>query len=146
MARRDVARLLECQLLRRAGLFAVERCEQKADMVAEIMLLENRACEPAVARIEDRWAGEGTFGTRFEDPHHVYAADLDLFGKGSLFELLCTARTRMGERTLAEWLLAPANAPEVLERQAAARDLRDRLDLREAWAVIGDDDTVGARQ
>src|SRR5690606_6690502 len=35
-----------------------------------------------VARIEDRWAGEGTFGTRFEDPHHVYAADLDLFGKG----------------------------------------------------------------
>src|SRR5690606_17656105 len=72
----------------------------------------------------------------------VYAADLDLFGDGSLFELLCAARTRMGERALAEWLLAPADAREVRERQAAVRDLRDRLDLRETWAVIGDDEDL----
>jgi len=95
-----------------------------------------------IARIEDRWHGHGALGTRFEDPHHVYAADLDLFGEGSLFELLCTARTRMGERALAEWLLAPADAGEIRERQAAARDLRERLDLRETWAVIGDDDDI----
>ena len=92
-----------------------------------------------IARIEDRWIGEGASGERFADPHHVYAADLDLFGRGSLFELLCTARTRMGEAALAGWLLAPAAPEETLERQAAARDLRDRLDFRERWAVLGDD-------
>jgi hypothetical protein len=52
-----------------------------------------------LARIEDRWAGTGQTGERFNDPHHVYAADLDLFGKASLFELLSTARTRMGGDT-----------------------------------------------
>lgn len=93
-----------------------------------------------IARIEDRWHGEGLRGERFEDPHHVYSADLDLFGTGSLFELLCLARTRMGERQLAHWLLAPAPVSEVRDRQSAARDLRGRLDLREAWSAMGDDD------
>src|ERR1019366_3960400 len=62
--------------------------------------------EKGLARIEDQWAGSGETGDRFDDPHHVYAADLDLFGKGSLFQLLSTARTRMGEDTLAQWLLS----------------------------------------
>jgi hypothetical protein len=64
--------------------------------------------ERALARVEDRWAGSGETGERFDDPHHVYAGDLDLFGKGSLFQLLSTARTRMGEDTLAQWLLSPS--------------------------------------
>ena len=98
-----------------------------------------------LARIEDRWSGAGQFGDRFADAHHVYAADLDLFGKGSLFELLCAARTRMGETALAERLLAPAGAAEIRNRQAAARELRERLDLREAWAVIGGDERVAVQ-
>jgi hypothetical protein len=43
-----------------------------------------------LARVEDRWAGTGATGEQFNDPHHVYASDLDLFGRGSLFELLST--------------------------------------------------------
>jgi hypothetical protein len=54
-----------------------------------------------LARIDDRWADTGQTGERFNDPRHVSAADLDLFGRGGLFELLSTARTRMGEETLA---------------------------------------------
>lgn len=65
------------------------------------------------------------------DPGHPYAGDLDLFGPSSLFSLLCTAKTAAGEHTLARWLLEPAPAAEVHERQAAAQELRDRLDLRE---------------
>ena len=59
--------------------------------------------EAALARIDDEWAGRGTRGERFRNDEHPYAADLDLFGEGSLFELLCTARTRPGEDTLAAW-------------------------------------------
>ncbi|MGH8318594.1 MAG: MutS-related protein [Steroidobacteraceae bacterium] len=90
-----------------------------------------------LARLEDRWAGIGNRGEQFGDVHHVYAADLDLFGEGSLFELLCAARTRMGEETLARWLLAPTAAAEVRERQTCVQDLRDRLDLRERIGVLG---------
>ena len=99
--------------------------------------------ERGVARIEDRWAGTGEKGDRFNDPHHVYAADLDLFGEASLFELLSTARTRMGEDTLAKWLLAPAPIADIRERHAALAELRGQLDLREDLAVLGADVRVG---
>jgi hypothetical protein len=98
-----------------------------------------------LARIEDRWSGLGNPGTELEDARHVYAADLDLFGQGNLFELLSTARTRMGERTLAAWLLSPASASTVLQRQHSIAELRDRLDLRENLAVLGESAEVGVR-
>ena len=96
-----------------------------------------------LARIEDRWPGTGQQGSRFDDPHHVYAADLDLFGKGSLFELLCTARTRMGEERLAQWLKSPAALNVVRERHSSLGDLTNRLDLREELAVLGEHSNVG---
>ena len=98
-----------------------------------------------IARIEDRWSGQGNPGTHFDDPHHVYAADLDLFGPGNLFELLSIARTRMGESALASWLLAPATVAAALERQQSVAELRDRLDLREDVAVLGETAGVGVR-
>jgi hypothetical protein len=69
-----------------------------------------------LARIEDRWSGTGATGDRFRDPKHVYADDLDLFGRGCLFELLSTARMPMGENRLAEWLRSPSPAQVVVER------------------------------
>jgi len=89
-------------------------------------------------RINDRWAGGGHTGERFLKAHHVYAADLDLFGRGGLFELLCAVRTRMGEETLAQWLLAPAPVAQIRERQACLDELRERLDLREDLDAAGD--------
>jgi hypothetical protein len=98
-----------------------------------------------LARIEDRWSGLGNPGTELEDPQHPYAADLDLFGHGNLFELLSTARTRMGERTLARWLLSPAPTSTVLQRQQSVEELRDRLDFREDLAVLGESAEAGVR-
>ena len=98
-----------------------------------------RYYERGLARIEDRWAGAGEPGDRFHDPAHPYAEDLDLFGKGGLFELLSTARTRAGEDTLARWLLQSAPPGTVLERQAAIAELRSKLDLREDLALLGED-------
>jgi hypothetical protein len=96
-----------------------------------------------VARIEDRWSGKGQQGSEFLDEHHPYTQDLDLFGKGSLFELLCTARTRGGEATLAAWLCAPATPEEIHARHIAIAELRPRLDLRETVALLGDDVRAG---
>jgi hypothetical protein len=98
-----------------------------------------------MARLDDKWAGNGQSGETFADPHHVYSADLDLFGKAGLFELLSTARTRMGQAMLANWLLSPAPVREVVARQKAVAELRDRLDLREDLAVLGEDAAVGVR-
>jgi hypothetical protein len=92
-----------------------------------------------LARIEDRWSGQGETGERYAEDSHPYADDLDLFGDGSLFQLLCTARTPAGERTLADWLKTQADAEEVRRRQRAVAELRDKLDLRRDLALIGAD-------
>jgi MutS-like protein len=104
-----------------------------------------RFYERGLARVEDRWEGEGTPGDEFLDRDHPYAADLDLFGKGSLFELLCTARTPSGEHTLAAWLCAPAASEEIRARHEAITELRPRLDLREQVALLGEDVRAGVR-
>jgi hypothetical protein len=92
-----------------------------------------------LTRLDGTWPGGGMQGDRFRDPRHPYADDLDLFGEGSLFELLCTARTRAGEETLAAWLRAPADDATVRARQEAVAELRERLDLREELALLGGD-------
>ncbi|MGH9664410.1 MAG: MutS-related protein [Bryobacteraceae bacterium] len=99
--------------------------------------------ERALARLDNRWMGAGETGERYLNAAHPYARDLDLFGKGALFDLLCTARTRQGEECLAHWLLAPAVPEEVVARQAALEELRGRLDLREDLAVLGEDIRAG---
>ncbi|HET8643955.1 MAG TPA: DNA mismatch repair protein MutS, partial [Vicinamibacteria bacterium] len=72
-----------------------------------------------------------------EDPAHPYAADLDLFGRGSLFERLCQARTHSGQEVLAAWLGAAAEVGELRQRQAAVAELTPLLDLREDMAALG---------
>jgi hypothetical protein len=99
--------------------------------------------ERGLRRLDDRWPGTGSSGEQFDDPSHVYAEDLDLFGKGSLFELLSTARTAAGERTLAGWLLGPASTAEVRERQDAVAEMRSLVQMREDLALLGEDIRAG---
>ncbi len=93
--------------------------------------------EAALDRLAGDWIGRGEAGERFLDPHHPYAADLDLFGRGSVFERLCVARTHAGQDVLASWLLAATPLEALRERQRAAAELGPRLDLREDMAVLG---------
>lgn len=95
--------------------------------------------ERCVGRVEARWIDTGSQGERFRNPQHLYADDLDVFGRGSLFEFLCSARTGVGESTLANWLLAPASRADAEARQKAVDELRPRVDLREELALVGED-------
>ncbi len=119
----------------------LNRLEARRDRRARAIAFYTRA----IARLDDCWAGTGETGARFLDEQHLYARDLDLFGEGSLFQFLTHARTRMGEETLAAWLLAPADAETVVARQAAVRELAYNLDLREDLAVLGEDARTGVR-
>ncbi len=90
-----------------------------------------------IARVEDRWHSAGETGARFVEDDHLYARDLDIFGPGSLFQLLSLARTQLGEDRLATWLKSPARPATVGLRQEAVTELRDLLDFREALATAG---------
>lgn len=90
-----------------------------------------------IARLEDRWQDIGATGDRFLSEDHLYVRDLDIFGPGSLFQLLSRARTHLGEERLAGWLSAPADVPTVHRRQESIAELREALDFREALATAG---------
>lgn len=72
---------------------------------------------------------------------HPYAADLDIFGRASLFHLLDSVATSLSESTLSRWLRQPAPLETARERQAAVAelaplaDLRDELVLRDRLAT-----------
>ncbi len=98
-----------------------------------------------LARMDDAWAGTGPTGDDFTDSEHPYAADLDIFGEASLFQLLCAAQTLSGRRRLGRWLLGPASPEVVRERQAAVAELAPRTTLREDLATLSLDVARRAR-
>src|SRR5688500_11531472 len=119
---------------------------QRHDGVIRARIAAGRAIqfyERGLARIEDRWTGTGEAGDRFRDDRHLYANDLDIFGRGSLFELLSLARTRAGEETLAAWLAHPAAPRELSARRDAVTELTPALDLREALSLAGSEVAAG---
>lgn len=77
-----------------------------------------------------------------EDPppgieDHPYAQDLDLFGRASLLQWLGPAATAAGARTLQDWVLAPAPASEIANRQRAVAELSAAVEWREHFAAHG---------
>ena len=89
-----------------------------------------------IARIEDRWVGTGKASERFRDTEHPYTDDLDVFGVGSLFDLISGARTPIGEERLAAWLSRAAEPHDIRQRQARVAALRTQIDLRERIATV----------
>lgn len=87
-------------------------------------------------RVRHEWMGKGDSGSDLEMPDHLSARDFDLFGDGSVFELLCDVETPAGRETLAKWLQCPASTEEVTSRQQSVRSLRDRSKLREELALL----------
>jgi hypothetical protein len=92
--------------------------------------------ETRLACLQGGWAGRGPAGERFADEAHPCALDLDLCGRGSLFERLCLARTGAGEEVLAGWLKSPADPEEVRARQDAVAELRGAVEDREQTALL----------
>jgi hypothetical protein len=95
--------------------------------------LVNRQWE---ARCRGDFRGMPEDGSRFSDPDHRYAGDLDLFGPGSVFQLLSSAHTRHGQRALAALLTESVSLSEVRARQQAVRCLLPELELRQRLETL----------
>ncbi len=73
------------------------------------------------------------YGLDFDIPEHDYCADLDLFGKKSLFSLLNVSETSFGRRRFADKLLnshvSDITTDELKRRQAAVKELCSKPDF-----------------
>jgi hypothetical protein len=81
-------------------------------------------------------------GAEFNDFHHPYAYDLDIFGDHSLFQNLNRTATYIGKKTLAKQLLTLLPNVEILKNHQAVQELKDKLNWRQeflAFAKVGQD-------
>jgi hypothetical protein len=117
------------------GVFVGSRMKRSQENALKLLRIADYY-DKGIARLNHEWDSlDG--GQEFSDPNHFYATDLDLFGRGSLFQLLSSARTQAGRETLASWMKEPASAEDVVARHEAISELRGRQDLREALAAAG---------
>lgn len=93
--------------------------------------------ERGIARMNGEWQGQGSGGEEFARPGHPYASDLNILGRGSIFELLATTRSAAGAERLAAFLLDPTDLRTVHHRQEAVHELRAATELRESLALVG---------
>ena len=81
-------------------------------------------------RIGGSWINFSDFGEDFIDKTHAYSNDLDIVGKGSLFQRINLSHNYMGRKKLADDLLYPKyNIDQILERQKSIEELGSKLDF-----------------
>lgn len=123
-----VVSVVSWALLRRLKSFHVQAS-------ANARLCEWYEC--AIARLDGKWQGQGNRGEDFFREEHPYQADLNIFGDGSIFELLATTRSAAGAERLAAYLLDPTDIASMRARQAAVAELLPQTELRESVALAG---------
>jgi len=75
-------------------------------------------------------------GIEFNDFHHPYAYDLDIFGEHSLFQNLNRTATFVGKKTLANQLLNLSPNETILENQQAINELKSKIDWRQDFQAL----------
>jgi hypothetical protein len=102
-------------------IFLVFRdADQSADLKNhERLILVNRHEIDAISHNLHTYDG----GQIFAEPHHAYAADLDLFGDSSLFQWLSRCHADQSKKLLSDCLKTPVAPAVINEKQSAAREL-----------------------
>ncbi len=75
-------------------------------------------------------------GKIYEDAHHPYSYDLDLFGEGGLFSYLNRCSTSFGKEALANALLHP-DIGNIQQRQEAVAELQQKVMFRQQLFAQG---------
>lgn len=92
----------------------------------------------SLKRLSGDWHTFADNGADFADENHRYAGDLDVFGKGSVFQWINTANTYIGRIKLSELLSGVVGGwQDILERQEAVDELVKMLAWRQRLMAEG---------
>ncbi|WP_432667393.1 DNA mismatch repair protein [Wukongibacter baidiensis] len=94
--------------------------------------------DESIKRVDGEWKAFGDIGAEFLDESHSYSEDLDVFGKGSLFQWINITTTYIGRQKLKKYLLAPCkSSEEIHERQEVLSELSGKLWWRQRFMAEG---------
>lgn len=81
-------------------------------------------------------------GKDLEPEHHAYAADLDLFGKASLYQYLNRCTADESKSLLALRLLEPLTKDQILKQQEAVKELSSKPEWRQQLQAFGQKEKI----
>lgn len=94
--------------------------------------------EKALKRLNGEWKDFEDDGSEFKDNQHNYSDDLDMFGRGSLFQWMNSTKTFMGRETLKNRLIHPLSTSVDIEMtQQALHELAINLEWRQQFEAEG---------
>lgn len=73
-------------------------------------------------------------GLKFQDPHHFYSLDIDLFGRGSFFQFINRTTIKEGTELLANNLKAN-NTEDIILRQQAIKELSNKTKWQQHYSA-----------
>lgn len=76
-------------------------------------------------------------GNQYIQHDHLYANDVDIFGRASLYQYINRTTSYVGGGTLASWLLQPADTATIMERQDAVKELSAKTPFRQNLQALG---------
>lgn len=92
----------------------------------------------SLKRLNGKWKDFKDSGEEFKNENHRYSEDLDIFGRGSLFQLVNTSNTFIGRRKLVELFTEPLKkAAEVYRNQNAIEVLSQKINWRQRFQAEG---------
>lgn len=78
----------------------------------------------SIDRLDGKWLDFQDTGQEFQDENHEFSQDLNIFGRGSLFQWINATNTNYGRKKFKEFIINPSYEKEViLEKQEALIEL-----------------------
>ena len=92
----------------------------------------------SLKRLNGEWKDFKDSGEEFKNENHRYSEDLDIFGRGSLFQLVNISNTYIGRKKLVELFTEPLKKAEEIDRnQNAIKVLSQKIDWRQRFQAEG---------
>lgn len=116
-----------------ALIFKHQKLKYRIDFLKKLVQIN----EDARLRLDGKWTTFQDAGHEYIDYNHPYSMDLNIFGRGSLFQYINTTGSFRGRQILVEQLSSPIPFLEIEARQTAVADLAPRLDFRQHLQAEG---------
>lgn len=107
------------------------KLQYQRDLLKELILIndqELRVLKGDFHHLED--------GAEFHDSKHYYSHDIDLFGRGSLFQFINRSVIKSGKSLLAD-LFKANDTSEILKKQKGIQELAEMFEWRQRFSAIG---------
>ena len=90
---------------------------------------KNKIYTDNICRLGKEWRSFSRTGEELDEDKLVRTKDLDLLGKGSIFQYLCVANTPYGKKSLAKALTKGVPQNQIARKQEAVKELVENKDL-----------------